>query len=465
MRPVDPDEMDRYATEFEAFHARFARFFGRRERRETAWQYLRGLLAQVQRKNCWQMAEAVGQANPQPLQRLLYSTPWDADQVRDELQDFVVERFGETEGIGIVDETGFLKKGTKSVGVKRQYCGTAGKIENCQVGVFLTYCTRRGSTFLDRRLYLPKEWCQDRARRQEARVPDEVTFQTKSQLAAQMLEHAWARGVPMEWVTGDEIYGDDVKLRDLVARAGKKYVIAVSANTPVWRERQPVVAPTKGPTGRPRKKPRLAADAAAWETVAAVTATLSPQDWHRLAVGQGEKGARTYDWAAVRIFEKRGPVPGPEGWLLVRRSISDPTELAYYLSNAPADTPLRILAEVAGARWSIEAAIEEAKGETGLDEYEVRYWHSWHRHITLSMMAHAWLAAMRQPAGEKSAGPGAGRSERARGASAAGDRFAAAGTLPRTAAGLVALAAGQAAASTPQSLSEAKWSLARAWHP
>jgi SRSO17 transposase len=268
-------------------------------------------------------------------------------------------------------------------------------------------------------------------------------------LAAQMLEHAWAQGVPMAWVTGDEIYGDDVALRDLVARAGKKYVVVVSVNTPVWRARPPVVAPAQGKTGRPRKKPRLAEGSAAWETVAAVAATLGPHDWQRLAFGQGEKGPRTYDWAAVRIVEKRGAVPGPDGWLLVRRSLSDPPELAYYLSNAPADTPLLILAEVAGARWSIETTIEEGKGEAGLDEYEVRYWHSWHRHITLSMMAHAWLAAMRQVAGEKSTGPGAGRTERARGAPAARDRLAAAGALPRTAAGLVALAAGQAAASEP----------------
>lgn len=462
---MNPDEMDRYATEFEAFHARFARFFGRRERRETARQYLRGLLAQVQRKNCWQMAEAVGAANPQPLQRLLYSTLWDADQVRDELQGFVVERFGEADGIGIVDETGFLKKGTKSVGVKRQYCGTAGKIENCQVGVFLTYCTRRGYTFLDRRLYLPEEWCQDRQRRRQARVPDEVTFQTKSQLAAQMLSAAWERGVPMTWVTGDEIYGDDVRFRDLVARAGKKYVLAVSADTPVWRERQPVVAPFQGKTGRPRKKPRLAHGATAWETVSAVVATLPPQAWQRLAVGQGEKGPRIYDWAAVRIVEKRGAVPGPEGWLLVRRSVSDPTELAYYLSNAPADTSLPTLAEVAGARWSTETTIEEGKGEAGLDEYEVRYWHSWYRHITLSMMAHAWLAAMRQPAGEKSAGLEVGRAECTRGAPAPGGRPAAASALSRTATGLVVLATGQAAAGSPQPLPPTGCLLARTWHP
>jgi len=445
-------EVDQYTAEFGAFHARFAGFFARSEPREAARQYLRGLLSPVQRKNCWQMAEATGARDPQALQRLLFGAEWDADAVRDELQMFVVERFGAADGIGIVDETGFLKKGTKSVGVKRQYCGTAGKIENCQVGVFLAYCTPRGYTFLDRRLYLPQEWCQDEKRRREARVPDEVTFQTKMQLAAQMLEHAWARGVPMEWVTGDEIYGDDVKLRDLVARARKKYVLAVSVNTPVWREYQPVVAPTKGQRGRPCKKPRLAAGAAAWEPVTAVAATLAPQAWHQLAVGQGEKGPRTYDWAAVRIIEKRGPVPGPQGWLLVRRSLSDPTELAYYLSNAPADTPLLILAEVASARWSIETTIEEGKGETGLDEYEVRYWHSWHRHITLSMMAHAWLAAMRQLVGEKPAGPGTGRTERARGAAVDGDGVAAAGALPRTAAGLVALAASQTTAGSTQSL-------------
>lgn len=430
VRPVSADRIDQYAAEFEAFHARFARLFVRSEPREAARQYLRGLLAPVERKNCWQMAEATGARNPQGLQRLLFGALWDADQARDELQAFIVECFGEGDGIGVLDETGFLKKGTKSVGVKRQYCGTAGKIENCQVGVFLSYCTYRGYTFLDRQLYLPQEWCQDEGRRRQARVPEGVTFHTKPELAAQMLEHAWAQDVPMEWVTGDAVYGDAVALRDLVARAGKKYVLAVSANTPVWRERQPVVGPSRGKRGRPRKKLRLAPGAAAWETVTAVARSLAADDWQRLAVGQGEKGPRTYDWALVRLIEKRGAVPGLEAWLLVRRSISAPTELAYYLSNAPGDTPLATLAEVAGARWSIEATIEEGKGEAGLDEYEVRYWHSWYRHITLSMMAHAWLTAMRQPVGEKPAGPRTGRVERSRGAPATGDRPAAAAALP-----------------------------------
>ena len=457
---MDPGGMDCYADEFEAFHARFAGLFSRRERRETVRQYLRGLLALVQRKNCWQMAEAVGEANPQALQRLLYSTLWEADEARDELQRFVVERFGEADGIGIVDETGFLKKGTKSVGVKRQYCGTAGKIENCQVGVFVTYCSRRGYTFLDRRLYLPKEWCDDEERRRAAKVPAEITFQTKTELAEEMLEHAWLQGIPMEWVTGDEVYGDAAHLRDVIASGGKKYVLAVSSITPVWRERPAIVELSKGGRGRPRTQARLAPGAPAWESVAEVVATLPAKTWERLAVGQGEKGPRTYDWAAVRIVEKRGPVPGPDAWLVARRSVSDPTDIAYYLSNAPASTPLASLAEVAGARWTIETTIEEGKGEVGLDEYEVRYWHSWYRHVTLSMMAHAWLAAIRQSAGEKTTRSRTGRVECLRGAAAAGDSPAATGTLPRTLPGLVPLAASQTSASSPQSLSKAPWPLA-----
>lgn len=461
---MNPDEIDRYATEFEAFHARFAHAFVRSEPRDAARQYLRGLLAPVRRKNCWQMAEVLGQKDPQAMQRLLFGAQWEADTVRDELQAFVIEHFGEADGIGIVDETGFLKKGTKSAGVKRQYSGTAGKIENCQVGVFLTYCSRHGYTFLDRRLYLPEEWCQDWERRREARVPDEVVFRTKSQLAAEMLEHAWERGVPMPWVTGDKIYGDDTRLRDRIAAARKKYVLAVSVNTPVWRERQPVVVPDPGQRGRPRKRVRLANGAAAWEPASAVIAALPPQAWKRRAVGQGEKGLRIYHWARVRIFEKRGAVPGPQAWLLARRSVTDPTELAYYLSNAPLNTSLRTLAEVAGARWSIETTIEEGKGEAGLDEYEVRYWHSWHRHITLSLMAHAFLASIRQPAGGKSPRSRDSRIECTRGSALAGNRAAPASPQSRTASGLVPVASSKATAGSPQSLPQAGHFLASRWY-
>jgi SRSO17 transposase len=437
---MTPDELGQWSADFEDFQARFAPFFVRSEPRQAARQYLRGLLAPVKRKNCWQMAEAVGEKDPQPLQRLLYSAQWNEDTVRDELQRFVIERFGDEEGIGVVDETGFLKKGKKSVGVKRQYSGTAGKVENCQVGVFLTYFAQEGRTFLDRRLYLPKEWCADEGRRREARVPDELIFKTKPELAVGMLKHAWAQGVPMAWVTGDEVYGDAPYLRDAVAGAGKMYVLAVAANTPVWQERPTVEEPVGGGKGRPRTKPRLAEGAPSAETVATVIAARSAEDWQRLTVSEGEKGPRTYDWTRVRVVESRDGLPGPESWLIARRSVTDPTDVAYYLSNAPMSTPLSMIVQVASARWSIETTIEEGKGEAGLDEYEVRYWHSWHRHITLSMMAHAWLASTRQAAGGKTPGPRTGRVECPRGAAAVGDRPATASSLPRTAVGLVPLA-------------------------
>jgi SRSO17 transposase len=291
------------------------------------------------------------------------------------------------------------------VGVKRQYSGTAGKVENCQIGTFLSYATTKGRVFLDRRLYLPKEWCDDPERRAQAQVPADVVFQTKPEQAMAMLEHAWQAGVPMQWVTGDEVYGDAPALRDLVAQHGRWYVLAVQTATPVWTTRPPVVAPEAQERGRPRTKVRLAADAPAATTVQAVVASWPAHRWQCLTVAEGEKGLITYDWACQRVVESRDGLPGPEAWLVARRSLSDPTEIAYYLSNAPVDTPLLQLAQVASTRYTVEQCIEEAKGETGLDEYEVRYWQSWHRHITLSMMAHTWLASVRYKATEKKGGP------------------------------------------------------------
>ena len=398
------EELDKWANDFEAFHARFAGLFVRSEPREQAAKYMRGLMSSIKRKNGWQIAEAIGDKVPDPTQRLLYKAKWDADEARDELQRFVVETLGEEEGIGIVDETGFLKKGTKSVGVKRQYTGTAGKVENCQVGVFLAYATPKGQALLDRRLYLPREWCEDGERRAEAKIPEGIEFQTKPEQAVEMLEHAWEQGVPIRWVTGDEVYGDSTKVREAIkGEEGHYYVLAVSSNTPVWRERPAVESPTEDAEGRPHTKPRLANDAPPPTTVAAVVAEWPEGQWSRLTVAEGEKGPRIYDWAYARIVESRDGLPGPDAWLLARRSLSDPTDIAYYLSNAPVDTPLLKLAQIASTRYVIEQLIEESKGETGLDEYEVRHWHSWYRHITLSMMALAWLVSLRCKEAEKGA--------------------------------------------------------------
>lgn len=446
------DELDKWADEFEAFHARFAPHFKRREPREQAPKYVRGLLGSMERKNSWQLAEAVGDEDPQLMQRLLFSAQWDEDGARDELQQFVVERFGDEEAIGIVDETGFLKKGTKSAGVKRQYSGTAGKIANCQVGVFLSYASPGGYTFLDRRLFLPEEWCEDPQRCQETKIPEPVEHKTKARLGLDMLAHAWENGVPMRWVTADEAYGDAQYFRAGVAQAGKRFVVAVSSTCPVWSKRPRVEPPKRRTGGRPRTKGRVAEGEPTWQPVRSVAANWSKSRWRRLGVQQGEKGTIVYDWARQRVVERRDGLPGDDVWLLARRSVTDPTEIAYYLSNAPAKTTLKQLAGVASSRFLIEQTIQQAKGEVGLDEYEVRYWHSWHRHVTLSMMAHAWLAAMRQTSGEKTARPRCGRADRTRGAEAAGSGAASAEPIARRALGLVAMATQEASAGAPQSL-------------
>ena len=389
------EELEQWREDFEAFHARFRHLFARSETRAQAAKYLRALLANGPRKNAWQMAEVVGDATPDATQRLLYQAPWEADTARDVLQRFVIETFGEADGIGVVDETGFLKKGDKSVGVKRQYSGTAGKVENCQIGTFLSYASAKGHVFLDRRLFLPEEWASDLERRTRAKVPETAGHQTKAEQAAAMLLHAWQQGVPMRWVVGDEVYGDAPHLRQTIETHERWYVLAVRRHTPVWTERPTLEPPKQQPGGRPQTQPRLAADAPPASVVEAVVASWSASRWQRLTVAEGAKGPRTYDWAAQRVVESRDGLPGSDVWLLARRSLGDPTDITYYLSNAPEGIGLLKLAQVASTRYTVEQCIEEAKGEVGLDEYEVRSWPSWHRHITLSMMAHAWLASIR----------------------------------------------------------------------
>jgi SRSO17 transposase len=397
------EELEQWQDDFDAFHARFADLFERSESREQARKYLRGLLTEAERKNSWQVAEAVGDRIPDRMQRLLYRVPWDADAARDRLQQFVMETFGDPEGIGVVDETGFLKKGTHSVGVARQYTGTAGKRENSQVATVLSYASKDAHVFLDRELYLPEGWAGDRVRRAEAHVPEEVGFATKPQQAVAMLERAWEHGVPMRWVSGDEVYGDSPRLRETIQAHGRFYVLAVSANTRVWTQRPEVEEPADQTGGRPRLTPRVVKGAPKAQMVSEVIANLPTSAWKRLAVVEGEKGMITYHWAHVRVVESRDQLPGPDVWLLARRSPSAPDKLAYYLAYVPPKTGLETLVRVASSRYTVEQCIEEAKGEAGLDEYEVRFWHSWYRHITLSMMAHAWLASIKLREQEKKA--------------------------------------------------------------
>jgi SRSO17 transposase len=450
---MDETILATWAEALVAYHARFARFFRRAELRERSQRYLHGLLAPVERKNGWQLAEAVGEDDPQGIQRLLFEAVWDADAVGDEYQCFVVEQFGDPEAVLVLDETGFVKKGTKSVGVQRQYSGTAGKVENCQVGVFLAYVTRHGHVLLDRRLYLPEVWATDPVRRAEAKVPETVTFQTVPELGQAMLEQAWAQEVPHAWVTADERYGAVPSFLAALEERGTPYVIAVPATTRVWPAATKVV---DGP-GRLRI---LKAATAEPVPVAEVVARWEADAWQRLAVGAGAKGPRVYDWAAVRVVASRQGWPGPHLWLLVRRSLDPTPEYAYYLAQAPADTPLLTLAQVAASRWPVEQCFEEAKGEAGLDQYEVRSWPSWHRHITLAMLAHGFLAWQRREAGEKAArSGGAGHGEQSGAAECAGDppvagaHLAAATPDGRPRPALVALATPASGAGAPVALS------------
>ena len=376
-------EVVRWAEGIDQVHQCIAGRFRRPEPRRRVLDYLRGLLSPVERKNGWQLAEQAGDATPDGVQRLLYNYVWDADLVRDDLRDYVVEHLADAEAVLVVDETGFLKKGDKSVGVQRQYSGKAGRIENCQIGVFLAYAGGKGRTLLDRELYLPQVWEEDRERRREAGVPEDVGFRTKPQLAQLMLERALESGVPFGWVAGDEVYGNDRNLRLWLEREGLSHVMAVKHSEKLWALTE------KGP--RQVRADRLASQ-------------FEETGWVRCSSGDGAKGPKVYDWAKVEIRPLREP--GKGYWLLVRRSLADPGELAYYVCYGPAETTLAELARVAGTRWAIEECFEEAKGQVGLDQYEVRRWDGWYRHITLAMLAQAYLAVIRNQAmeqGEKGA--------------------------------------------------------------
>ena len=321
----------------QALHAHIALRFSRSESRQRVLAYLQGLLGSVERKNGWQLAEYAGDATPDGVQRLLAVYHWDADQVRDDLQGYVMKHLGDPGGVLVVDETGFLKQGQKSVGVKRQYSGTAGKVENCQIGVFLAYGSRRGAAFLDRELYLPQEWAADGVRRQEAGVPEGVAFRTKAQLAQEMIGRAVAAGVPFAWVTGDTVYGNDRRLRRWLEEQGRCYVLAVKNNEPLWADTE-------------RGSAQVAARRLAEE--------IPDDEWQRLSAGDGSKGPRLYDWGWLPI--RPWSEPGRGHWLLVRRSIADPEDLAYYACFGTGDVSLAELVRVAGTRWIIEDAFKEA---------------------------------------------------------------------------------------------------------
>lgn len=369
--------------ELEAVAARIGRFVPRPETRARVGRFLRATVGGDARRNGWQLAEAAGEATPHGMQQLVASAAWDVEGVRDDLRAYVCETLGPG-GLLVVDETGFLKKGTKSAGVQRQYSGTAGRIENCQIGVFLAYVTARGHAFVDRELYVPESWTTDRRRCREAGIPDAVAFQTKPHLARTMLARAFTSGLRPTWVVADEVYGNDGGLRRWLEGEQQAFVLAIRADAKHW-----IVGP-HGPT----------------QTAAAAIADALPaRAWHRRSAGVGSKGPRVYQWAVVP--RERLGVPGLHA-LLIRQH---PTthDRACYVVYAPRPVALDTLVRVAGQRWAIEQGFEQSKQEVGLDEYEVRTYPAWYRFMTLTLYAFAVLAALRARQRPQKKGPRRGR--------------------------------------------------------
>jgi SRSO17 transposase len=358
-----------WAGELDALHGRFARRFSRSEPRESALAYMRGLIAPLRRKNGWTLAEEAGHAGPDRLHRLLNRIEWDADRVLDDVRSYVVEHLGDRDAVLIVDDTGFLKKGDRSAGVQRQYSGTAGRTENCQVGVFLAYATNRGRALIDRRLYLPASWTGDRQRCRRAGVEDAIGFATKVAIAREMVRRAITEKIPFRWVTADAGYGYSKSWRTELEQADIFHVMATTRHDTVVT--------------------RWALD----HPVRDLFTDLPRQKWKRRSCGAGAHGQRLYDWARVEV--RPWHRPDRRHWVLARRSISRPDKISYFIAYCPAETTLDELVRVAGSRWAIEECFQSAKQECGLDDYQVRRYPGWHRHVTFAMAAHAALTVLR----------------------------------------------------------------------
>ena len=398
---MDVHELRRLKPELEVFLERYAPLFGRDEAQDHAHRFVQGLLLGGDRRSVENIAEAIDGCVVRSLQKFIAQAPWADDDLLEELQRHVTEVLGDPDATLNVDETGFPKKGTKSVGVKRQYAGCLGRTDNCQIGVCVNYRSAAGHTLIDRRLFLPAEWAADSPRREEAGVPAAVVFRTKPELALEMVQQARQRGLPFRWVTADSVYGDSPTFVQGVRGLGKWYVVDTSADARVWlTEPEVLPAGTKGPRGRATTQPRVATKP---ERVDEVVTRLPANAWKRIVVAQGSQGPRIYEYACLGVwFSEEGLPSGPER-LLVRRSLGQQAEVKYHRSHAPAALALEQLAQVRGGHWSVEQSFQAAKGECGLDEYETRGWVGWHHHTALSLLALWFLALQRRRLGEKRA--------------------------------------------------------------
>jgi len=426
------DDVRALLPQLQLFHQRFHTFFHRAEPRQWSFRYIQGLLLTMDRKNAENIAEEI-QAPPRKLQEFLSDSPWDERACIQELQRAVGETIGSPNGVLVLDDTGFPKKGDHSAGVGRQYSGTLGKIDNCQVGVFLSYASPYGHTLVDRRLYILSEWFLEKNRQQkeQAGIPDTLRFQTKLEMGTEMLKQATALGhLWYQWVTGDSAYGESHNVRNLVASLGKWYCFEVKSNTRIWTkdpawqipsqnqqqsQDQEEIKVTEAVTeerqykgeqpkrGRGRPCSRLAPSKESLPSLDAseVAQMLSDSEWEQIILSEGDKGPRAFYFLRTRVIESQERKPGPAAWLMIRKSVEDPSDIKYYLSNAPETISLAEMAWAGCQRWSIEVDFKLAKNEVGLDQYEITKYRGWYHHITLSMMALLFLKMIQRQWSEK----------------------------------------------------------------
>jgi SRSO17 transposase len=393
------DELRAAAGELVHLHERFAPLFGRQEARTQSLVYLNGLLLGQERKSAEPIAlvfgepddDGLGQNQALALQRFLTASPWDYQDVQREIQAVFAEQLvpAATQWsigtVGVLDSSGFVKKGTESVGVQRQYCGRLGKKENCQVGVFLTGVTPAGCALLDHQVYLPKPWAKDQRRRAKARVPKTIRFRTELQIAVELLQRTQAAGVVrFDWVIADETYGRNGTFLDGLEALPQRYLVEVPVTTTVWTQDPAGAVPAYRGRGRRPNRPRR--DAV--RSVQAVAESLPAEAWHTYQLREGACGPLVFQFAAVRVWAVRHRKPGPPIWLVIRRSLEAKPEVKYYVSNAAADTPLETMALVSGCRFRVEEYLQEGKSYLGMAQYEARSWTSWHHHMSLVALAH-----------------------------------------------------------------------------
>jgi len=390
-------EVERFSKELTKYMKRFAPAFERIEQVKHSQVYVHGLLSDVTRKNVEQMALGM-EGKVRSLQYFIGQSPWTVEPVTTIHQGMIGESLGEADGIALIDESSTIKQGVDSVGVARQYCGSVGKIANGQVGVYLGYASRKGYSLVEGQLFMPAEWFDEThtERWQACGAPEDLTFKTKPEIGLELLQKAQKRGtLPFSWVAADELYGDSPAFRDGVDTLGKWYFTEIKSTTPIWRTRPKVHIPKWKGHGRHPTRLRLRHSNQHPLQVKDLVRKIPKQNWLQAVIKEGSKGPIACEFTFLRVIESRANLPAAELWLIIRRNLEDPSILKYYFSNAPIDTPLNEFVRISGMRWPIETIFEEAKGEVGLDHYEIRSWLGWHHHMLLVALAHHFLVRLK----------------------------------------------------------------------